>query len=411
MRRRLPVRRRRRSDRGYGMTVDRVRWSSSGQARLVVGTVLLDTAGVLPVGLVGALAAPIRESMALTSGRLAAVVTGFFLTGSFTALLLGPRIDRVGPRRAAGAAGLVTVGAMLAVASLARHWLALLVLICLCGAAFSITMPATNALLRARITAARLATVVSAKQCAVPVALLLAGVAVATVESWRWAFVAALVVPVAGWWTLPRFPAPCRGADPGGSRSARRGVMRVGLSVGLASLLPGALTGFAVLTLRGGGLPAPVAGGVVIAANVLGIVVRLTAGVWADRVGSDGYRPVAFLMAAGAIGAVLLGVGSLPLLIAGALLAYGFGWGWSGLTYFLVVRGSAEHAGSTSSVIQAGGMAGSASGPLVMGLLLQVADYRWAWWCVAALTTVGAVVVARAASAQRTGRSYDASRR
>jgi MFS family permease len=187
--------------------------------------------------------------------------------------------------------------------------------------------------------------------------------------------------------------------------------MRVGLSVGLASLLPGALTGFTVLTLRGGGLPAPVAGGVVIAANVLGIVVRLTAGVWADRVGSDGYRPVAFLMAAGAVGAVLLGVGSLPLLIAGALLAYGFGWGWSGLTYFLVVRGSAEHAGSTSSVIQAGGMAGSAIGPLVMGLLLQVADYRWAWWCVAALTAVGAVVVARAASAQRTGRSHDASRR
>ena len=39
---------------------------------------------------------------------------------------------------------------------------------------FSITMPATNALLRAHIHPGRLATMVSVKQCAVPVALLLA---------------------------------------------------------------------------------------------------------------------------------------------------------------------------------------------------------------------------------------------
>ncbi|WP_164704605.1 MFS transporter [Blastococcus litoris] len=370
-------------------------------ARLVTGGVLLDTAGILPVGLVGALAAPIGESLALTSGRLAVVVTGFFLTGSVTAMLLGSRIDRAGPRRAAGAAGIVTVAAVLAVAVLARHWVVLLASICVCGAAFSITMPATNALLRARIPEARLATVVSIKQCAVPVALLLAGTAVATVEDWRWAFVAVVAVPLAGWSLLPRFPVPRGDADPGSGRSARRGVLSVGVSVGLASLLPGALTGFAVLTLTDGGLAAPVAGAVVIAANVLGIVVRLGAGVWADRKGSDGYRPVAVLMAAGAVGAVLLGTGPVPLLIAGALLAYGFGWGWSGLTYFLVVRGPAEHAGSTSSVIQAGGMAGSASGPLAMGLLLQATDHTGAWWCVAAFTAVAALVVARAASARR----------
>jgi cyanate permease len=184
---------------------------------------------------------------------------------------------------------------------------------------------------------------------------------------------------------LHRFPAPGSDVDQGGSRSARREVLRVGLSVGLASLLPGALTGFAVLTLRDGGLAAPVAGGVVIAATVLGIVVRLSAGVWADRVGSDGYSPVVFLMA------------------AGALLAYGFGWGWSGLTYFLVVRGPAEHAGSTSSVIQAGGMAGSATGPLVMGLLLHVTGYAVAWACVAAATGLGVLIVARAASAAWVG--------
>jgi hypothetical protein len=178
-------------------------------------------------------------------------------------------------------------------------------------------------------------------------------------------------------------------------------VVPVGLSVALASLLPGALTGFAVLTLHGGGLTAPVAGATVVAANMLGIAVRLAAGVWADRVNSDGYRPVALLMAAGAIGAVLLGVGSPPLLVVGALLAYGFGWGWSGLTYFLVVRGPAEHAGSTSSVIQAGGMAGSATGPLAMGLLLHVTGYAVAWACVAAATGLGALIVARAASMAR----------
>jgi MFS family permease len=376
---------------------------SGGRARLTVGAVLLDTAGILPVGLVGALAAPIGDELGLTTARLAAVVTGFFLSGSVTALLFGGRIDLVGPRRAAGLAGAVTTGAMLAVVLLAHHWLTLLAVISLCGAAFSITMPATNALLRARIHPTRLATVVSAKQCAVPVALLLAGVAVATVPDWRWAFLGGLVVPVAGWWTLPPMQAAPGAVEGGSTRSARRAVLPVGLSVGLASLLPGALTGFAVLTLRGGGLTAPVAGAAVVAANVLGIAVRLAAGVWADRVGSDGYRPVALLMATGAIGALLLGVGSPPLLVAGALLAYGFGWGWSGLTYFLVVRGPAEHAGSTSSVIQAGGMAGSATGPLAMGLLLHVTGYAVAWACVAAATGLGALIVARAASVARVG--------
>jgi MFS family permease len=377
--------------------------SSGGQPRLIVGAVLLDTAGILPVGLVGALAAPIGEDLNLTTGRLAAVVTGFFLVGSGTALLFGGRIDRVGPRRAAGLAGAVTVLGMLAVVLLVHHWLMLLAVICLCGAAFSITMPATNALLRAQIRPGRLATMVSVKQCAVPAALLLAGVAVAAVPDWRWAFLGGLAVPAAGWWALPPIQAAPGAVAQKGSRSARRAVIPIGLSVGLASLLPGALTGFAVLTLRGGGLTALQAGAAVVAANVLGIAVRLAAGLWADRVSSDGYRPVAFLMAAGGIGALLLGVGSPPLLVVGALLAYGFGWGWSGLTYFLVVRGPAEHAGSTSSVIQAGGMAGSATGPLAMGLLLHATGYAVAWACVAAATGLGALVVARAASVARMG--------
>jgi hypothetical protein len=48
-------------------------------------------------------------------------------------------------------------------------------------------------------------------------------------------------------------------------------------------------------------------------------------------------------------------------------------------------------------------MAGSATGPLAMGLLLHATGYAVAWTCLAAATGLGALVVARAASVARMG--------
>jgi predicted MFS family arabinose efflux permease len=66
------------------------------------------------------------------------------------------------------------------------------------------------------------------------------------------------------------------------------------------------------------------------------------------------------------------------------------------LVYFMAVRIESDNPGSSSAVMQTGGMLGSAMGPAIVGLTTHLLGLPAAWVVVAVATVLGGVVVARA---------------
>jgi predicted MFS family arabinose efflux permease len=361
----------------------------------------MDTGAFLPIGALGALAVQIRGDLGLSVAAVSAAVSVFFLAGSVTASILGPEIDRLGWHRTArAAAGLSSVSLLLI--ALSHVWGLLALALVVGGAGLALTFPSTNVMLHGVIAPRHLAMAISIKTSATPVALLAGGAAVPAVAltiGWRWVFLVGAALPLAAYLSLPRpstASSSARVTSRASGRAAQRRVWRLGLSTLLASLLPGALTGSCVISLVGAGMSQSTAGLVFALANVAGIAVRLVAGWLADRSGTDGYRAVATFMILGGTAAVLLATEELGAMVVGAVVAFGLGWGWTGLVYFMAVRIESENPGSASAVMQTGGMLGSGLGPAIVGVTTHLFGLPAAWVVVAVATVLGGVVVARA---------------
>ncbi|GAC1574537.1 MAG: hypothetical protein NVS3B24_01810 [Candidatus Dormibacteria bacterium] len=372
-----------------------------GAARSVLAAVCMDAGGIMPIGLLGALAVQIRADLGLSVTVILGAVSVFFLSGAGVAAVAGPEIDRWGWRRSARASAWLTTASLLFIGTFVHSWWGLVPALAVGGAGLAVTMPSTNVLLFRAVSRPHLAMAISTKQSAVPAALILAGAAVPAVAltiGWRWAFIGAAGLPFLGLLLAPRVLDPSRAttASRASGRAAQRRVARVGLSVLLASLLPGALTGSCVITLVAAGMAPATAGLLFAGANVTGITVRLIAGWIADRSGTDGYRAVAAFMIVGGVGAALLATTSLALLAVATLIAFAFGWGWPGLIYFMAVRTESGSPGSSSAVMQTGGMLGSGLGLILVGLVHHFLGLESAWLTVAAATVGGGIVVAYA---------------
>lgn len=371
---------------------------------VLAATILADTCAIIPVGLVGAFAVDIRSTLDIGSHAIGLVVGGFFATGSLTAATLGMHIDAIGTRRTARGAGLATIAACASIAFGGGHLAVLAAGCALAGASFALTMPATNAILGAVVPLERRIVAVCAKQAAVPLALLLASASVPLLHrlgTWRLAYVVAagLAACTALLLTCLRTDAPTvRTASTHGTstRSAQRAVVRFGVATLLASLLPGALTGFAALSLTDVGLSPTTTASVLGAANGAGIVTRLVSGVVAQRVSLRSWLPVTVMMIGGGAGAFMMATGQQVWMIVGTFIAFAVGWGWSGLTYALVLVSHADNPGSTGAVIQTGGMAGSAIGPLLMAGTVSAFGLSAGWICAGlAIIAAGLIVSAR----------------
>jgi cyanate permease len=145
-------------------------------------------------------------------------------------------------------------------------------------------------------------------------------------------------------------------------------------------------------------VPAGGAGLLLAVASLAAVGARLVLGAVADRRSDRQFGVVAAMMALGTVGYVLLAVGGTPLTVAGALVAYGLGYGWSGLFFFSVARLDPVGAGSASGVVLTGGFLGSLLGPLVVGGLAERWSYSAGWIacaCAMVLAAFATLVVHR----------------
>lgn len=381
----------------------------SGGERSTVGLAVGTTiTGGMPVFLLGALFAQLQGDLDAPAWVLGVAVAWYWAVAAVVSMLSGRVISRIGSRTATVLSIAGAVASLLGSAFLAPTWIALVLWAGLGGAANSLGHPASNHLMSLKVPAERLATAFGVKQAAVPFAAFLAGLAVPAVAltlGWQWGFGLSAVLGAVLLVLFLRF-GPRRA--PGSVR--KRGphvplpgpllryllLMSTATTIGAAAA--GAASAFAVTAGIQRGIPDALAGILLSAGSLLGAVARTVAGRVADRTGGRIALPLtAALLASGAIGTALLAVDATWAFAIGALLALGPGWGWTGLTHFVVSRVSGAATPSATGIVQTGSYLGSGGGPLVFGLAFAAvgtgAGHTLVWLPVAVAQVVATLVV------------------
>jgi len=370
----------------------------------VLTAILVVTVGVMPAFLLGGLAVQVRAEIGFGAGALGLAVALFFVTSAVASATAGRFVERVG---AAVGMRLTAVGAafsMLGVALVARSWAALVACLVLGGLCNALSHPASNLSLAREVPAGRQGLSFGIKQSAIPTATLLAGLAVplvATTVGWRWAFVggAALSLLVAA---LVRdgggvVAAPTEEEDRGTDVPLGALVLlAVGIGLGSAAITP--LGTFLVESSVSAGVGAGEAGLLLALGSGLNIAVRVVLGRMADGLSGGRLRIVAGMLALGSAGLAALATGSTGwVLVAGVLLAFGAGWGWTGLFNFAVVISNRKAPAAATGITQIGASGGSAAGPLLFGIVVEATSFGTAYLATAALSLVaaGAVLMGR----------------
>jgi MFS family permease len=370
--------------------------------RPVLLAVAVATAGVLPAFLTGGLAVQVRGELDFGAGALGLAVALFFVTSSLTSAPMGRLVERIGAHRGMRLAAAGSAASLLGVAVLAGSWAGLVACLLLGGLANAVSHPATNLSLAREVHAGRLGLSFGIKQAAIPVATLLAGLAVpgiAVTLGWRWAFAGGAALALAVAFLVPA-------GKPGGVRwieEARAGDARVAplvllaLGIGLGATAATPLGAFLVESSVAAGLRVETAGLLLALGSAVSIVVRVVFGHLADGMGGGRLLLVAAMLGIGVVGFALLATGEGALILPGTLLAFGAGWGWPGLFNFAVVKTNPGAPAAATGITQTGASGGAALGPLVFGLVVEATSYDTAWLVsgAVALAALAAILAGR----------------
>lgn len=369
-------------------------------ARAVAAALGINLAGVLPLFLTGGMAVQIGRSLGFGPAGVGLLSAGYAITTMLGSAPLGGRVGVIGVQRSLRIAGVVSALALVCAAlAPAAGWLAAALVIG--GLANALGQPSGNATLAQHVPAHRFGIAFAVKQSGIPVATLLAGLAVPTIAltvGWRWGYgIAALLA--AGAALLPPADRPvahrrAEGQVPAG-RTAPLWTLAAGLSLAVvAATSIGAFGASAAVAI---GLAEGAAGLLVAAGGLAGLTIRLGAGVLADRVRTGALEAVAALIVIGALGwglmAFAFAFDAVPLYAAGLLVANAFGWGWPGLLHLAVARLFPTATAAASGVTQTGVSAGLLTGPLLLGLIAGSAGWLAVWLLAAGSGVAAAGVV------------------
>ncbi|MGC4804826.1 MFS transporter [Micromonospora sp. DT233] len=373
--------------------------------RAGVGAVATTVACVLPVFLVGGLAVQMGADLGFSPAGLGLAVAVYFGVGALASMPCGALVERLGPAVVARAGILLSAATMLAVAGLARSYPVLVVLLALGAAANALGQLASNAALVQHVPPRRQGVSFGAKQAAIPLSTLLAGLAVPTVAltaGWRWAFVAGAVAALAALALVP--VAEARPGRTGGDRRAggtTGALVLAGVAATLAAAAANALGTFLVDSAAGRGLSPSLAGLTLTLGGLVCVVARVGFGALADRRADGHVAAIAGMLVVGALGLVLLALpGPVPL-VAGVLLGFGLGWAWPGLMTFAVARLHPQAPAAATSITQTGVYAGGCLGPLALGATATTFGYPTMWLSAAAAMLLSATLMVTVAHRSR----------
>lgn len=349
--------------------------------------------------LMGALAVEVRSALSIGTAGFGAAVAVFYVAAASSSApggLLAEKWGAVTVMRLSASLSLASLGG---VALVARSFGGAVLGMVVAGLANGMGQPAANLLLAGSTAPGRRGTAFGIKQSAIPIATLLAGLAVPAIAltiGWRWAFAAACLVPIAGWALLPRRSEelPHRHVDAGGRNGlAMKALVMLAIGGALGSAAGNSLGTFLVMSTVSDGLHPGMAGLLSAAGSAAGLVSRLASGVAADRRRGRHLVVVAAMLAVGSAGFAFLATGSIVLLLPGALIAFAAGWGWNGLFNLAVVTSHPHAPAAATGISQTGVLVGGATGPLLFGVAVQHGSFPLAWGCSAAAVLLASVAL------------------
>lgn len=357
----------------------------------------------------------LSQDTGLTPSMLGVVVAAYWASSALCSPLAGWLSARLGSRWGMTSAAILGGFSLLAIAGLTPTWLWLMVWLVVAGAANALGHPPSNALIGHGVSARNRAFAYGIKQGAVPLATLCAGLAVPAfglTVGWKWTFViagsgAALVVAFIAW-QVPGRSSPGRRPRPFPERNARRTPQKLprdlvvflvlaSTASGLGAAQSNVIGAFTVSAATAGGFSAATAGLLLSLGSLANIIARPLVGWIADRGVGGTMATVSLMMAGGAVGLIGMAI-ALPWTFAlGCVLAFGLGWGWSGLLHYVVSNAARSNAAQATGFVQSGAYIGSASGPFVMGFVFEQHGPTVGWVVSACVASVAAGVAAVAA--------------
>lgn len=380
----------------------------STDATIAAASVALATT-MVPVLLVGTLSGLIGADLGFDEAVTGAIVTGFYLTAAIVAVPLGSLTERIGASRAMRSGVLLSVIGCLLAGTLVRTWWQLGLVMMVLGATLPLVDTGAARAFTTSVPADRRGVAFGVKEASVPLASLIAGLAVpvlGTTVGWRVAFLGGVLVGPIAIVALRFAVADERRTAPAVARSVtsapdaeplterprlRRAVRLLAASFALAGAGGAATVVFLVPAATAGGMSDGRAGLTLAAASVGGIVARLVAGVVADRHPGTLGPLLVIAMLAGAVattGLALAPTGTA--FVAVTVVGLTAGWGWTGLGFAALTQ-AVPHAPARAAGAGILGLAlGGTLGPTVFGQLVSRGSYPLGWSVVALVFLAGA---------------------
>ncbi|GAA1138809.1 hypothetical protein GCM10009583_05580 [Ornithinicoccus hortensis] len=366
-----------------------------------MGASLMTTLGTLPVFLLSSQSVFVREELGFDEVRFGIAVSVFFGSAALAALLGGGLTDRMGRRRSTILAGAIAAVGGLGVALLAHSWVVLLGLLVLLGMANAACQVTANLTMARVIPAHRRGLGFGIKQSAIPISIMLAGLAVPTLGAfgwWRWTFAATgvggLLVLLSGL-RLPRTVEGPVAAGAERDRPPMRALVITLLAITLASAAANSLGSFLASWGFHVGLTPSEAGVLMAVGSGANLVLRVLLGHRADGRHGRNLPGVALQMVIGGLALGVLAIESPATVVLAGFVAFALGWSWPGLLLYAVVRVGRDAPGAASGMVQGGAFIGGATGPALFGAVVGWVGYQAAWGIAGVLfVAAGALILA-----------------
>ncbi len=371
-------------------------------SRTLATTLAATTVSALPVLLLGGLAVLIRGDLRFDELGLGIAIGSFFTASALISLPAGAISDRVGPTRTMAIGVGFSVISLVGIALFPTSLVTIVPWLVAGGASNALIQVGANHLLAVEVPVRRQGLGYGVKQSAIPLAAVLAGLAVPAVGltvGWRVAYALAAALGIAVAWIVWRRAG--RGAPHERSTASREGdapvvaLVVLGIGAALGTTASNALSGFSVSSSVASGLPQDVAGLLLTVGSLLGMGVRIGSGWFADRRTGGSLLFVVALLLVGTLGygALALRPTSGLLVIAATAIAFLGGWGYQGLILLAVARTNREAPALAMAIVRIGPNTGAMLGPLAFGFIVEQAGYGAAWRAAAAASLTGAALV------------------
>jgi MFS family permease len=362
----------------------------------------------ISIFLVGALAVQIRATLYLSLKGLGLAVSIYYLAAALAAAPTGLVGEGLGGNRTMRAAAVGAGICLVLIAIVARSLWTLAPILAVAGALDAAMHSSANLFLIRRIAAGRRGLAFGVKQAAVPFTSLLGGLAVPALGltvGWRWAFAGAAGLAVGAAVLIPRSRTTL--AERRRIRRQRAKQADVALApllvlatgFGLSMLSITALTTFLVTSAVAAGLSKGMAGLLVALAGATAVLTRIGVGARADRAARARrhLRLVGTMLLLGSAGYVLLAAGAatrlIPLLVIGAVITYGAGWGWNGIFNLAISVSHPAAPAKASGIALTGNRVAGIAGPFLFALVVTHTSYTVAWLAAAAAALAAAATM------------------